>query len=92
MRRERAVDEAHRAGTGAERVRRRVGGGEHVGMMRQRQVAVAVHPQEVAIASLQPIARAAAAGGRHVADDDAFGRLGAAFLAQPRDVGERAPR
>ena len=42
----------HGARTRAKRVRRRVGGGQHLRMVRQRQVAVAVHPQKVALAGM----------------------------------------
>ena len=50
-------------------------------MIRQRQVAVAVHPDVVAVAALQPVARTARvlAGGT-IADDDPLGRFGAPFL------------
>ena len=37
-------------------------------------------------AAAQPIARAAAIRGRHVAFDDALGRLGPPFLFEPRDI------
>ena len=88
VRRKGAVDEANGAGTGAERVRSGIGRSEHVGMIGQRQVAVAVHAQEVAVAAVQPITRPARARGRHVADDDPLGRFGAPFFLERRDVGD----
>jgi hypothetical protein len=59
--RRRPVDEPDRSGTGAELARCLVGRGEDVGMVRQRQVAVAVHLDELAARPLQAEPRAAVA-------------------------------
>ena len=77
-------------GPGAEHLRRLVGRVQHRRMVRQREVAVGVHPQELAVAALQPVARTARARGGHVADDDAFGRLGAAFALELGDLRDQA--
>jgi hypothetical protein len=77
-----AFDESHRARAGSERLCRVVGGFEQRGVMRQRQIAVRVHPQELAVASAECAAGSPRAARRHVSRDDAFGRLGARFLLE----------
>ena len=55
-------------------------------MKRQRQVAVAVHPQVFTLTALQHIPGTSLAAGRNVAGDHAFRNLRAAFLFQRGDV------
>ncbi len=85
VRRGRAVDEPHRAGAGAEDARRLVGRFQQRRMVRQRQVAVAVHPDELAVAALQLEARTPAVARRDVADENPLGRLRPPFLFECRD-------
>ena len=54
-------------------------------MVRQRQVAVRVHADELAVVALQSVAGAAALGGGDVPGDDALGRFRPAFAIERGD-------
>ncbi len=87
VRPERAVDEPHGAGSGAETMRRGIGGRDHVRVSRQREIAVGIHAQEFELAAGQLVAWPALALRRDVVGDDAFRGLGTALLYEGGDLG-----